>query len=141
MSAPLTRRRWALDLSAVALLLAVPILGFWPTFGGPAHLVAAVGGLALGMGIAAVGAWLRWGALVVAAVTVAVYFVFGAALALPQTALLGVVPGVESLRQLALGVVTSWKQLLTTVAPVSAADGFLVVPFLMLLVAGVLTTS
>jgi len=141
VSAPLTRRRWALDLSAVALLLAVPILGFWPTFGGPAHLVAAVGGLALGMGIAAVGAWLRWGALVVAAVTVAVYFVFGAALALPQTALLGVVPGVESLRQLALGVVTSWKQLLTTVAPVSAADGFLVVPFLMLLVAGVLTTS
>ena len=141
MIAGLSRRRWVLDLVAAALLLAVPIVGFWPTFGGPAYLVAAVGGLVLGMAIAALGLWLRWGALVVAAVTVAAYFVFGAALALPQTAIAGVIPSIETLRQLALGVVTAWKQLLTTVAPVSAADGFLVVPFLMLLVGGVLTTS
>ena len=42
---------------------------------------------------------------------------------------------------LALGTVTSWKQLLTTVPPVAASDGHLIVPFILTLVGGVLTGS
>lgn len=134
-------RRWALDLSAVVALLAVPIIGFQPTFGGPGYLVPAVGGLVLGVAIAAVGAWQRWGILVVTAVTIIAYFVFGTALAVSHSGLFGVIPTLASLQELAAGVITSWKALLTTVAPVAVADGFGLVPFLLLLAGGVLTAS
>ncbi|GAA3201566.1 transglutaminase-like domain-containing protein [Microbacterium terregens] len=134
-------RRWGLDLAAVALLLAVPIIGFWPTFENAGYLIAAVGGTALGLLLAALGTRLRWGLLLLAGTTVLAYFVFGAALALPHTAFAGVIPTLETLRQLAVGTVTSWKQLLTTVAPVSASDGHLLVPFLLSLIAAVLTAS
>lgn len=134
-------RRWALDLGAAALLLAVPVAGFWPTFGGPGYLPAAAGGALLGVAIAAVAAWRRWGALAVAGLTVVAYFLFGGALALPHTTVAGVVPTLRTLADLAVGAVTSWKQLLTTVAPVPVGEGFLLVPFLLSLVAGVLTTS
>lgn len=144
MSAPAatapTRRR-ILDLAAVGALLAVPIIGFWPTFGGPAYLPAAVGGAALGMGIAVLCAWRGWGILPLAGLTVVAYFLFGGALALPHTAAVGFVPTLDTLARLATGVVTSWKQLLTTVAPVAASDGHLIVPFVLALVAAVLTTS
>ncbi|SDG43129.1 transglutaminase-like domain-containing protein [Microbacterium pygmaeum] len=134
----LPARRWILDLTAIALLLAVPIAGFWPTFDGPGYLIAALGGAALGLAIASAGALFRWGVLLISGVTVLAYFVFGAALALPHTALAGVIPTLDTLGQLALGAVTSWKQLLTTVAPVAASDGHLVVPMILSLLAAVL---
>lgn len=137
----LPRRRWALDLGATAALLAVPIIGFWPTFGGPSYLPAAVGGALLGMGIAALCAWRRWGVLAIAGLATAAYFVFGGALALPFTSVLGFIPTLDTLGRLAAGVVTAWKQLLTTVAPVAASDGHLLVPFVLSLVAAVITAS
>ena len=140
-SPPLPRRRWMLDLGATAALLLVPIIGFWPTFGGPGYLVPALGGLALGLAVAAVGTRLRWGVLLVAAATMVAYFVFGTALALRSDGILGVLPSLRSLQELAAGVITSWKQLLTTVAPVSVADGLGLVPLVLFLVAGVLTAS
>ena len=80
---------------------------------------------------------LRWGVLPVAGATVAAYFVFGGALALPHTAFAGVVPTLDTWARLAVGAVTSYTQLLTTVPPVSASDGHLVVPFLLVLVAAI----
>lgn len=145
MSAPMvpaiSARRWGLDVGAVAILLGVSVAGFWPSFAGPSYLPAAIGGAVLGIAIAAVSAWRRWGILIIAGLTVAAYFVFGAALALSHTAIAGIIPTIDTLQQLAVGVVTSWKQLLTTVAPVAAADGHLIVPFLLLLVTSVLTAS
>lgn len=137
----LPRRRWILDLSVIGVLLLVGIVGWWPTFGGPAFLLATIGGLVLGLGVAALATWRRWGILVTAGLTVAVYFVFGSALALPHLALFAVIPSLESLTQLAFGVVTSWKQLLTTVAPVAASDGHLIAPFLLALVLSVVAAS
>lgn len=137
----LPMRRWILDLAVVAVLLLIPIVGFWPTFDGARYLVAALGGLVLGMALGVLGTLLRWGILLLTAATVAVYFLFGGALALPQTTVAGVVPTLETLRQLALGAVMSWKQLLTTIAPVATDGGHLVVPFILALVAAVLTTS
>ncbi|GAA1999547.1 MFS family permease [Microbacterium ulmi] len=137
----LPARRWALDLAASAALLAVPIAGLWPTFGGPSYLVAAVGATIVGLAIAAAGALWRWGVLVLTAVVAVAYFALGGALALPYLAIAGVVPDLGTLQALAVGAVTSWKQLLTTVAPVAASDGHLVVPFLMSLVAAVVVAS
>src|SRR5690606_20576255 len=138
---PLPLRRWVLDLGATALLIGVSVVGFWPTFAGPSYLGAALGGLVIGLGIAALAAWRRWGILSTAGLVLAAYFVFGGALALPHTAIAGVIPSLDTLQQLALGVVTSWKQLLTTVAPVAGADGHFLVPFLLMLVGSTLTAS
>ena len=140
-TAAIPMRRWILDIAATALLLGVAAAGFWPSFAGPGYLGAAIGGSVLGIGIAVVAAWRRWGILIIAGLTVLAYFVFGGALALPHTTIIGVIPSLETLQQLAIGVVTSWKQMLTTVAPVSGADGHLIVPFLLLLVAAVVTAS
>lgn len=136
---PLLQR--VIDVVAIALLVTVAIIGFGPTFDGPQYLVAGFGALALGLAIAWFGARWRWGVLPIAGAAVGAYFVFGGALALPHTTLLGVIPTLETWRQLAVGVVTSWKQLLTTVPPVAASDGHLMVPFLMVLLATVIAAS
>ncbi|WP_341946487.1 transglutaminaseTgpA domain-containing protein [Microbacterium sp. LWH11-1.2] len=147
MTAPATEpaaisvRRWGLDLGATALLVAVALVGFWPTFAGPSFIPAVVGGIVIGLAIAGVAAWRRWGILLIAGLTVAAYFVFGGAFALPHTAIVGVIPTLDTLQRLAVGTVTAWKQLLTTVAPVAAADGHLIVPFLLALVVTTVTAS
>ena len=140
-AATIPPRRWIADLTATVLLLSIPIIGFWPTFEGPAYLVAALGGVLAGVVLAVVGTLLRWGILLLSGATVVAYFLLGGALALPHTTVAGVIPTLETLRQLALGTFESWKKLLTTVAPVASADGHLIVPFLLALVAGVLTAS
>ncbi len=134
-------RRLVLDLVAVVLLLSVPVIGFGPTFDTPAYLLAGYGAIVIGVAIAWLCARQGWGILSAAGLTVAAYFLFGGALALPHTALFGVVPTLDTWGQLGLGAVQSWKRLLTTVPPVAAADGHLIVPFLLTLVAAVLTAS
>ena len=147
MTAPKTvtpsrlRPGWVVDIVAVGVLLLAALVGFWTTFGGPGFLLAAIGGVVLGLAVATLCAWRGWGILIITGATIAVYFLLGGALALPHTTLLGVVPTIDTLVALATGVVTSWKQLLTTVAPVSAADGHLLVPFLIGLVAAVVAAS
>ncbi|GAB2694513.1 transglutaminase-like putative cysteine protease [Microbacterium marinum] len=134
-------RRLITDVAAVVLLIAVAVIGFAATFEGPQYLVAAIGALVIGLALAWVGLRWRWGVLSLSGATIGAYFLFGGALALPHTALLGVIPTIETWRQLAIGVVTSWKDLLTTVPPVAPSDGHLIVPFLMTLAASVLGGS
>lgn len=140
-SAVLPLRRWILDLGVSAVLIAVAMTGFWTTFAGPSYLPAVLGGILLGLAVSGVALWRRWGILIITGLTVAVYFLFGGAFALPHTSALGFIPTFDTLQRLALGTVTSWKQMLTTVAPVAAADGHLIVPFLLSLVCTVLTAS
>lgn len=130
-----------LDLVALALLLLVSVIGFGPTFDGPQYLVAGLGGLVVGLVIAWGTYRLRWGVPEASGLTVGAYFLLGGLLALPHTALLGVIPTIETWRQLAIGTVTSWKQMLTTVPPLSASDGHLIVPFLLTLLAAVIAAS
>lgn len=137
----LALRRLILDLVAVALLLSVAVVGFGPTFDGPSYLLAGYGAMAIGIAIAWLCMRQRWGILPAAGLTVGAYFVFGGAFALPHTAFFGVVPTIDTWSQLALGSVQSWKRLLTTVPPVAPGDGHLIVPFLLTLVASVLTAS
>ncbi|MGI6879081.1 transglutaminase-like domain-containing protein [Microbacterium sp. gxy059] len=138
---PLSARRWILDLSAMLLLFTVPILVLWPLFGGARFFVAAYGAVAIGLALAAAGAAWRWHMLVLAPATIAAYFLFGGALALPHTAIGGVIPSLETLRELAVGSVTMWKSFLTTVVPVATEDGHLLVPFALLLVSAVTAGS
>ncbi|WP_231916246.1 transglutaminase-like domain-containing protein [Microbacterium karelineae] len=131
--------REVVDVAAVALLLAVPAIGFVPTFAGMLVLASGLAAVAIGLGIACLAARSGWGVLPVAAAVCVAYFVLGGPLAVPATTIAGVVPTLDTVRELATGVVTSWKTLLTTVPPVSPQDGHLIVPFLLLLVSSVVT--
>lgn len=135
---------FVLDAGALTLLLGMGLLGFSLSFGGdPYYLVTGFGGILLGLGIAAANAHLRLGFLITAALALCAYLVFGTALAVPDAAIAGFVPSLDSLRTLLPGVVFAWKDMLTVGVPVGSAGGVLIVPFLSslltALVAGILT--
>ena len=121
----------ALDAGALTVLLGLGVLGFSLSFGGdPYYLVAGFGGILLGLALAAAAVHFRLGLLITAALTLGVYLVFGTALAVPEASIAGVLPTLDSLRTLLLGVVFAWKDMLTVGVPVGTAGGTLIVPFL-----------
>jgi hypothetical protein len=126
---------FALDAGALAVLLGLGVLGFSLSFGGdPYYLVAGFGGILLGLGLAAANAHFRLGLLITSSAALGAYLVFGTALAVPDASIAGFVPTLESLRTLLLGVVFSWKDMLTVGVPVGTAGGMLIVPFLSALI-------
>ena len=128
---PLVPPRLA-DWGVLTSVLAIAVLGFGPTFGwDPRFLVAGLGGVLLGLGLAEASARLSWGLWATAGAAVAVYVLLGSAFAAPAEALGGIVPSFASVRVLVLGVVFAWKDLLTIAPPVGVAAGMLVVPFLL----------
>lgn len=133
-----------LDAGALTLLLGLGLLGFSLSYGGdPYYLVSGFGGIVLGLGIAAANAHLRLGLLITSAITLGAYLLLGTVLAVPDAAVAGFLPSLDSLRTLLLGVVFAWKDMLTVGVPVGSAGGVLIVPFLSslltALVAGILT--
>ncbi|RFA07822.1 hypothetical protein B7R54_00295 [Subtercola boreus] len=140
-TAPRPFWRPALDCAAMLALLVAGLVGFGPAFGGSGYLLAAGGGLLLGSAIAVIGARFRLNLFILTALTLVAYLLFGSALATPSAALAGVVPTLDSLRQLVLGIVFSWKDVLTLQTPVGGFPGTLVVPLLLSLVASVLALS
>jgi hypothetical protein len=134
---------WALatDAGVVLVLSLLSLLTLGPAFGGVGYLVAGLGGAVLGTLIGFSGWRLGWNIVIVAAVTILVYLLFGGPLAAPGTTLFGVIPTLDTVRTIVLGIVFSWKDALTLVVPVGQFDGTLVVPFLSALVATVLATS
>ena len=129
---------FVLDGGALTILLGLGVLGFSLSFGGdPHYLVAGFGGIILGLGIAAGNAHFRLGLLITTALAFGGYLVLGTALAVPDAAVAGSLPSLESLRTLLLGVVFSWKDMLTVGVPVGTAGGVLIVPFLSSLITAV----
>lgn len=138
--------RWhfLLDAGALTVLLGLGLLGFGLSFGGdPYYLLSGFGGILLGLAIGVANAHLRLGLLITAALALGAYLVFGTLLAVPDSAIAGFVPTLDSLRILLLGIVFSWKDMLTVGVPVGTAGGVLIVPFISsmvtALVASVLT--
>lgn len=135
---PVPLRQALIDALALVMLLGIGVLAFGPTFGGnPRYLVAGFGGIVVGLGIAWEGARRHWRTWPSVNAVVLSYLVAGSALAAPQKALGGVLPTLQSLRVIVLGVVLSWKDLLTVAAPVGTGNGMLVVPFLAALLCSV----
>ncbi|MCX8456249.1 transglutaminaseTgpA domain-containing protein [Paenarthrobacter ureafaciens] len=122
---------FAIDCGALVVLLFLGVLGFSLSFGGdPRYLIAGLGGILLGLGIAVLNARLRLGLLITTALAFGAYMLFGSALAVADTAVLGFLPSLDSLRTLLLGIVFAWKDMLTVGVPVGTANGMLIVPFL-----------
>ena len=126
-TAPCWRSCWAWPCWASAPPLATT----------PRYLVAGFGAIVLGLAVAALGAHWRLGLVTMVGLAFAVYMLFGSALAAPGEAILGFIPSLESLRGLLLGIMLSWKQLLTLAPPVGTSVEVMVVPYLSAFVAAV----
>jgi hypothetical protein len=123
--------RWhfVLDAGALTVLLGLGLLGFGLSFGGdPYYLLSGFGGIVLGLAIGAANAHLRLGLLITTALALGAYLIFGTLLAVPDSAIAGFVPTLDSLRILLLGIVFAWKDMLTVGVPVGTAGGVLIVP-------------
>ncbi|WP_369370943.1 transglutaminaseTgpA domain-containing protein [Promicromonospora sp. Populi] len=122
------------DLAALVVMLGAVAIGFGPVWGSLGYLQPTIGGVVVGLGIAWLGAWRRFPAVVVTALAVLAYLLFGGALALPHTTIFGVVPTLDTLRELLLASVEGWKQFVTTVPPMRSFPDLGVVPFLLMLI-------
>lgn len=129
------------DLAALVVLLAAVAVGFGPAWGSAGYVLPAAGGAAVGLAVAWVGAWRRFPAVVVTALAVAAYLLFGGLFALRETAIGGVVPSLTTLHDLLLGAVQGWKQFITTVPPLSSFPELAVVPYLLMLVVALVAGS
>lgn len=117
-------------------LAVLALIGFRTTYDGWSYLVVGVIGLALGVLIAHLANVLRQPVIVLAAMTIGVFFLLGGAIALPGQALADVLPTAGSVRGLADTSVHGWKDLLTTLPPVDGSGPLLVLPYLLGLLGG-----
>ena len=129
------------DIGAMVALCLVALVPFSSAYDGLDYWIAAGGGALLGAVIAAAGARWRLNALVLAALTVMAYFVFGTALAARSLGIAGVVPSLDSLMALATGVIQVWKRALTLAVPLDVFPGLTIAPFILALVTTVTAAS
>lgn len=127
------------DVGALVLMLGAVAVGFGPVWGSLGYVLPAAGGAVVGLLVAWVGAWRRFPAVTVTALAVLGYLLFGGALALPHTTVAGVVPTLDTLRELLLGSVEGWKQFVTTVPPMRSFPDLAVVPFLLMLLVALIS--
>lgn len=121
------------DVAALSVMLGAVAVGFGPVWGSLGYVLPTAGGAVVGLLVAWVGAWRRFPAVTVTAFAVLGYLLFGGALALPHTTVAGVLPTLDTLRELLLGAVEGWKQFVTTVPPMRSFPDLAVVPFLLML--------
>ena len=138
-----TTRTW-LDISVLVVLALLGVIGFEPPFGGFGFLLAALGGLLVGVATGVFTSVFRLDAIATTLVAVAAYFVFGTAFAVPQQGILGVIPTLESVASLAIGAVFGWADIVTLQTPIGAPQYIAVVPYVatwvVVLVAVILAT-
>lgn len=122
------RQGW-IDITVLSALSILGILGFETSFGGLGFLVAAAGGLIVGVAVGVLGYQFRAGIPTTALAGVAAYFLFGTPIAVPSQAFAFVFPTLNSLESLATGAAYGWKDLLTLTTPVGAPAYISAVPY------------
>jgi transglutaminase-like putative cysteine protease len=132
-------RAWA-DIAVLSLLSVLGVLGFEASFGGNGYLAAGIGGLVVGVAAGMLAYLLRLAALPTLLLAIAAYFLFGSAIAVPDQALLGFLPGVQSLASLATGAVFGWADILTLKTPIGAPVYIGAVPYVATWLVGLVFT-
>ncbi|TNM47211.1 transglutaminase domain-containing protein [Nocardioides albidus] len=131
--------QWWLVLLDAVLVVGLGVLCSWPlgqVYTGRRWLLAVVVGLVLGVAVAWIGARWRWGPWLTALGVVVAYLAIGSAVAVPGRARNGLVPTADSLRDLVIGLVHSWRESLTLPVPLGETGVVLIVPFVTGLVGG-----
>lgn len=127
------------DLAFTTLLVALALFGFRTVFFGWEWVVAAVGGLVLGLLVAhLVTAW-RLPSVVTLLGLTAAYLLLGGPLAVDDHLVAGVFPSGRTFHDLLSTAVHGWKRLLTLLPPVDATVTLLALPLIVGLVAAAVT--
>jgi hypothetical protein len=113
----------------------VALFGFGTTFDSWYYLAVSAIGVAIGLVVAHIIAALRWDWTIGLVGAVGAYFLFGGAIAVRQDLIGSVLPTWPTLIELWNLLIHGWKQLVTTLPPVSGTGRFLALPFVLALVA------
>ena len=132
------RHDWV-DLGFAAVLVAIALVGFRTGYSGWEWIVAAAGGLVLGLAIAHVVTSFRLPAVTTLVGVAAAYFLLGGPLAVRGDLVAGVIPSGQTFRDLAHTLVHGWKRLLTMLPPVDAVGPLLALPLIVGLVGAAVT--
>lgn len=109
-------------------LTALAVVGFRSSYGGTSAVVVGAVAALLGasVGLAATKARLPVAAAIAAAV--GVYAIAGGVLALPEHAIAGIFPSLDTVGRSLRLAVTGWKELITTAPPVGRTGDLMVIP-------------
>ncbi|MBS2939455.1 hypothetical protein KDN32_17070 [Nocardioides sp. J2M5] len=129
-------RLLATDVVLVVLLMAVATSPFADAYGGWRWLAAVAAGTLVGLGVALLTRRLGWGAWPAVLLLLGCHLLLGPALAVPDLALAGIAPDVDSVSALVTGLVSAWRDSLTLLTPLGSTGTVLLVPWVMSLVAG-----
>lgn len=110
-------------------LLVLAALSHGGVFGDASGYVASVGGVVVGAGVAAFSARWHLGYFHTTMLIFAAYLLTGGPLAIPETTTAFVLPSLQTLQMLVLGMMTSWKDLLTVQPPAGSFVGPAIMPF------------
>ena len=132
--------RTIVDVAIVLILSVIGIIGFSSAFDDVGWLIASVSGLLVGTGAAIASHFLRIGAIPTFLLAVIAFFVFGSAAAVPELALFGFIPTLDSLVNLSVGTVYSWADVLTLRPPVELPDYVTAAPYLATWAVGLVST-
>ncbi|MEO6413398.1 MAG: transglutaminase-like domain-containing protein [Pedococcus sp.] len=127
------------DLGFTVLLVGLALWGLRTVFFGWEWILAAVGGLLLGLLVAHAVTAFRLPAVVTLLGLTAAYLLLGGPLAVRDHLALGVFPTGRTFRDLAAAAVHGWKRLLTLLPPVDATVTLLALPLIVGLVAAAVT--
>ncbi|TFC95232.1 MULTISPECIES: transglutaminase domain-containing protein [Cryobacterium] len=122
------QRAWS-DVAVLSALSLLGVLGFETSFGDYNFLLAGLGGLIVGTGIALLGYALRLSVLVSVLAAILAYFLLGTPFTMPDQGVLFVLPGLTSVAGLAIGAVFGWADIVTLGTPVEAPYYMPVLPY------------
>lgn len=140
MAEPGLRLR-VVDSACLVLAMAVAVTPFADVWVDRTWMLTVALGLALAIGVTLLAQRLRLGPLLSVLLLAAGYLVVGPAAAAPTQTLARVVPTLDAERTLVVGLVESWRSVITLPIPLGVTRGELVVPFVIALVGGVLATT
>lgn len=121
------------NTAAMWLATALASASLWPIYRSPHLIVLIVAAVLAGSVVAILGAVFRWPGFVVALVSIGVFLLLGVPLAVPDSALYGVLPTADGLLSLLGGTALGWKQLLTITLPVGSYQALLVPAYVLVL--------
>jgi transglutaminase-like putative cysteine protease len=117
------------DALLIAALVVLAGLAFGPAYGGTRFVGVLAAGAAVGVLAGLVPSLARWPGWTTVPLAVLGYLACSG-IAVPSRAAAGVLPTGETLRIAVVGVVASWKQMLTVAVPVGGSGALLVPAFL-----------
>ncbi|MEO6944936.1 MAG: transglutaminaseTgpA domain-containing protein [Lacisediminihabitans sp.] len=129
------------NTAAMWVAIALASATLWPIYYSTQLIVLVVVTMVVSTAIAILGAVFRWPGFVMALASLGVFLLFGVPLAVPGSALYGVLPTGEGLLSLLSGAALGWKQLLTITLPVGSYQALLVPAFVLVLLSVVIGLS